>query len=84
MEAKVDEIAEGVYRISAYVPDIAPPAGFTYNHFLVVGDEPLLFHTGLRRMFPVVRAAVAKVLLWPLRGRRVRRDERMARRGAAR
>ena len=53
MEAKVDEIADGVYRISAYVPEIAPPQGFTYNHFLVLGDEPLLFHTGLRRMFPV-------------------------------
>ena len=37
-------------------------AGFTFNHFLVLGDEPLLFHTGLRRMFPVVRAAVEKVL----------------------
>ena len=62
MEAKVDEIADGVYRLSAYVPDIAPPAGFTFNHFLVLGDEPLLFHTGLRRMFPVVRAAVEKIL----------------------
>ena len=60
MEAKVSEIADSVYRISAYVPDIAPPAGFTFNHFLVLGDEPLLFHTGLRRMFPVVRAAVEK------------------------
>ena len=62
MEARVSEIADGVYRISAYVPDIAPPAGFTFNHFLVLGDEPLLFHTGLRRMFPVVRAAVETVL----------------------
>ncbi len=62
MEAKVNEIADGVYRISAYVPDIAPPAGFTFNHFLVLGDEPLLFHTGLRRMFPMVRAAVETVL----------------------
>src|SRR5277367_2153626 len=62
MEAKVDEIADGVYRISAYVPDIPPPQGFTYNHFLVLGDEPLLFHTGLRRMFPVIRAAVETVL----------------------
>jgi flavorubredoxin len=62
MEAKVNEIADGVYRISAFAPDIAPPAGFTFNHFLVLGDEPLLFHTGLRRMFPVVRAAVEKVL----------------------
>jgi flavorubredoxin len=62
MEAKVDEIADGVYRISAYVPEIAPPQGFTYNHFLVLGEEPLLFHTGLRRMFPVILAAVEKVL----------------------
>ena len=88
MEAKVNELADGVYRISAYVPEIAPPAGFTYNHFLVLGDEPLLFHTGLRRMFPLILAAVEKVrparvavgLLWPLRGRRVWRDERMAHR----
>jgi flavorubredoxin len=62
MEARVHEIADGVYRISAYVPDVAPPAGFTFNHFLVLGDEPLLFHTGLRRMFPIVRAGVEKVL----------------------
>ena len=62
MEARVDEIADRVYRISAYVPAIAPPAGFTFNHFLVLGDEPLLFHTGLRRLFPVVSAAVEKVL----------------------
>jgi flavorubredoxin len=62
MEAKVDEIADGVYRISAYVPGIAPPAGFTFNHFLILGKAPLLFHTGFRRMFPTVRAAVEKVL----------------------
>jgi flavorubredoxin len=62
MEAKVDEVADGIYRISAYVPEIGPPAGFTFNHFLVVGDEPLLFHTGLRRMFPAVRAAVERVV----------------------
>ena len=60
MEAKVDEIADGVYRISAYVPEIAPPQGFTYNHFLVLGDEPLLFHTGLRRMFPSILAAARR------------------------
>ena len=62
MQAKVDEIADGVYRISAYVPDIAPPQGFTFNHFLVLGDEPLLFHTGFRRMFPVIFAAVETIL----------------------
>jgi hypothetical protein len=51
METKISEIAEGIYRLSTYVPDIAPPAGFTFNQFLVLGDAPLMFHTGLRKMF---------------------------------
>ncbi|HEY1452365.1 MAG TPA: hypothetical protein VGF57_02790 [Roseiarcus sp.] len=62
MEAKVDEIADRVFRVSVYVSAIAPPAGFTFNQFVVLGDEPLLFHTGLRRMFPVVLAGVEKIL----------------------
>ncbi|HYZ64489.1 MAG TPA: MBL fold metallo-hydrolase [Acetobacteraceae bacterium] len=62
MEAKIDEIADGVFRLSTFVPDIAPPAGFTFNQFLVLGDEPLLFHTGLRRMFPLVRDALARII----------------------
>ena len=53
METKVNEIADGIYRLSTYVPDIAPPAGFTFNQILVLGDEPLMFHTGLRKMFPL-------------------------------
>ena len=52
METKINEIANGIYRLSTFVPEIAPPAGFTFKQFLVLGDEPLLFHTGLRRMFP--------------------------------
>jgi hypothetical protein len=39
-----------------------PPAGFTFNQFLVIGDEPLLFHTGLRRMFPSIRTALSRIL----------------------
>jgi len=62
METKIDEIANGIYRISTLVPDIAPPAGLTMNQFLILGDDPLLFHTGPRRMFPLVRSAVARVL----------------------
>ena len=46
METKINEIANGVYRLSTFVPEIAPPAGFTFNQFLVLGDEPLLFDTG--------------------------------------
>lgn len=62
METSVTEIADGIFRLSTHVPDVAPPAGFTFNQFLVTGEEPLLFHTGPRRMFPIVREAVSKVV----------------------
>jgi flavorubredoxin len=62
MTTSVTEIADGIFRLSTFVPEIAPPAGFTFNQFLVVGDEPLLFHTGPRRMFPPVREAVGRVI----------------------
>lgn len=62
METDVSEIADGIYRLSTFVPDIAPPAGFTFNQFLVLGDEPLMFHTGLRKMFPLTREALARVI----------------------
>jgi flavorubredoxin len=58
----VHEIAAGIFRISVPVPPSAMPGGFTFNQFLLVDDEPLLFHTGPRRMFPLVRQAVAHVL----------------------
>jgi flavorubredoxin len=62
MEIKAAEIAPKIYRLSTFVPDIAPPAGFTFNQFLVDADEPLLFHTGPRAMFPSVSAAVRKIM----------------------
>jgi flavorubredoxin len=62
METRINEIADGIYRLSTYVPEIAPPAGFTFNQFLVLGDEPLLFHTGLRKMFPLTRDAVSRLI----------------------
>jgi flavorubredoxin len=62
METRIDEIASGIYRLSTFVPDIEPPAGFTFNQFLVLGDAPLLFHTGPRKMFPLVRAAVGRLM----------------------
>jgi flavorubredoxin len=58
----VDEIADDIYRLSTWVPDVAPPAGFTFNQFLVAADEPLLFHTGPRAMFPLVSEAVSRVV----------------------
>jgi flavorubredoxin len=60
MQPTVDEIADGIYRISTWIPEVSPE-GFTFNQFLVVADEPLLFHTGPRGMFPLVAEAVATV-----------------------
>jgi flavorubredoxin len=57
----VTEIADGIYRISTWIPEVSPD-GFTFNQFLVAGDEPLLFHTGPRGMFPLVAEAVESVL----------------------
>jgi len=62
MESRISEIADGLYRLSTYVPGIAPPAGFTFNQFLIAGDEPLMFHTGLRRMFALTRDAVSRLI----------------------
>lgn len=62
METRVNEIADGIYRLSTFVAEIEPPAGFVFNQFLVVADQPLLFHTGPRRMFPLVRAAVSRLI----------------------
>lgn len=62
METKIAEIAPGIYRLSTWVAEIMPPAGFTSNQFLVLADKPLLFHCGHRKLFPLVSAATAKVM----------------------
>ena len=62
MDTRISEIAEGIYRLSTFVPEIAPPSGFTFNQFLVLGDEPLMFHTGLRKMFPLHREALSRII----------------------
>lgn len=59
----IAEIGDGIYRISTPVPpNPALPGGFTFNQFLIVDDEPLLFHTGLRGLFPLVREAIEFVI----------------------
>jgi flavorubredoxin len=57
---RVDEIAPAVYRISTPVTIL--PGGFSFNQYLVKDEQPLLFHTGPRRMFPLVREAIASVM----------------------
>jgi flavorubredoxin len=59
---RIDEIADGIYRISTPVPPSTIPGGFTFNQFLVADEEPLLFHTGPRGIFSLVREALATVI----------------------
>lgn len=54
----IDEIAPDVYRISVYVPQI----NLQFNYFLIKDEQPMLYHTGTRRMFPLIQEAVAKLM----------------------
>ena len=54
----ITEIAPDLYRISTYFPEI----DLQFNQFLVKDDEPLLFHTGMKALFPQVRDAVASII----------------------
>lgn len=56
----IDEVAEGIYRISTPVPEA--PGGFSFNQYLLVDDQPLLFHTGPRGMLPLVCEAIEAVV----------------------
>jgi flavorubredoxin len=58
METRVTEVAHGVHQLTTVVPG-SPVA---YNQYLVTGEQPLLFHTGMRGIFPLVRDGVARVL----------------------
>ena len=56
METRVTEIADGIHQLTTYV-DVAD---FSFNQYLVAGDEPLLFHTGARQLFPLVSRGRAR------------------------
>ena len=59
---RIEEVASGIYRINTpYYQDVIP-GGFSFNQYLVVDDEPLLFHAGLRRLFPLIQEAIAAVM----------------------
>jgi flavorubredoxin len=59
---RIDEVGAGLYRISTPLPPQAVPGGFSFNQYLLVDEAPLLFHTGPRKMFPVVAEAIRAVL----------------------
>ncbi len=55
----VAEVADGIHQLTTYIPE----ADFSFNQYLVTGDEPLLFHTGGRQLFPLVSEAISKVVM---------------------
>lgn len=57
----IQEIGPGIYRINTPIP-IGPGADFSFNQYLVVDDEPVLFHTGQRQLFPLVKEAIGSVM----------------------
>jgi flavorubredoxin len=56
----IHEVADGIYRINT--PVTIPGSSFSFNQYLILDDEPLLFHTGPRKMFSLVHEAVASLL----------------------
>jgi flavorubredoxin len=59
-ETSIEEIHDGIFRVNTPFPGV--PGAFSFNQYLVVDDEPLLFHTGPRALFADVRDAVARVI----------------------
>ena len=62
MKTTIDEVGDQIYRISVAIPPGPIPGGFTFNQYLIVDEEPLLFHTGPRPFFPFVRAAIETIM----------------------
>ena len=61
METRIDEVADGIFRLSTWTDKI-PPDGFTFNQFLIRAEQPMLFHCGHRAMFGQIAAAVARLM----------------------
>lgn len=58
METRLTEVADGVHQLTTHIAEM----NFSFNQYLVTGDEPLLFHTGPRQMFPLISDAASRVL----------------------
>jgi flavorubredoxin len=59
--ASIDEVEAGIYRIHTVIPPTQAPGGFSFNQYLILDEEPLLFHTGSRLLFPAVKEAIRKI-----------------------
>lgn len=58
MDTVVNEVADGIYRLSTYVES----ANLVFNQYLVTAEQPLLFHCGMRQLFPLISSAAAKII----------------------
>jgi flavorubredoxin len=58
----VHEVASGIYRINTPIDVPDGPGRFSFNQYLILDEQPMLFHTGPRRMFPLVREAIQAVM----------------------
>ena len=58
METRITEVADGVHQLTTHVAEI----GLGFNQYLIAGEEPMLFHTGMRGLFPLVSGAISNVL----------------------
>jgi flavorubredoxin len=61
MHTQIDEIAPDIFRLSTFVPEVGP-TGFMFNQFLIRDAEPMLYHTGMRQLFPLVSDAVSQLI----------------------
>lgn len=61
MHTTIDEIAPDIFRLSTLVPEVAP-GGFTFNQFLIRDEQPFLFHTGMRGLYPFVSEAIGELI----------------------
>ncbi|MEY2583538.1 MAG: hypothetical protein QOE09_3387 [Ilumatobacteraceae bacterium] len=61
MHTSIDEIAPDIFRLSTLVPQAAP-GGLSFNQFLIRDEQPFLFHTGMRQLYPTVSDAVSKII----------------------
>lgn len=61
MHTQIDEIAPDIFRLSTFVPEVGP-TGFSFNQFLIRDADPMLYHTGMRQLFPLVSDAVSKLI----------------------
>ncbi len=58
----IQEIASGIYRINTPIAIPGGPGQFSFNQYLIADEEPMIFHTGPRQLFPLVQEAVSRIL----------------------